>query len=108
MTDNIFSDLDDDSTFIERLNQNEEVFKAMLDMPEEANESMVESRREELFAIIWEETDMTKQEVLENVKKREEEFIEEHGDSLPKWLLRAECQDILLKILHEKLEENLS
>lgn len=95
-------------TLIERLNNNDELFEAMLSMPTSVNEEMVESRREELFSIFWEEMSMSREEVLSLVREREEDFIEEYaeeGDALPEWLMRAEAQDVLLGVIHQKYEE---
>lgn len=98
---------DADKTTIEKLNENDEVLEAMLSMPRRMNEQMVQSRRSELFAVLWEETNMSEREVLMNVEDREDDFISKYGadegEPLPEWLLRMEAQDILLKAMCEEM-----
>lgn len=95
-------------TIIERLNQDTEILEAMLSMPTHLNEEMVESRREEVFAILWEELDMERGWVLSNVRDREEQFIESHSDieGVPEWLLRMEAQDVIRQMLIEGMDED--
>lgn len=94
------------STIIERLLNNKKIFREILSMPDEVNEDMVKSRRNELFSMFWENTDLSKETVIENVKNREEDFIEKYEEiDLPEWLLRAEGQDVLLEFIHRKYEE---
>lgn len=96
-------------TFIERLNENEEMFHAVMAMPERVNEQLPRMRREELFGFLWQETDMDEVEVIDLVKQREMDFVREYGHlGVPNWMLRCEAQDVLLEIMHEKFkEENL-
>lgn len=75
----------------------------MLSMPREANEQMVECRREELFEMFWTELELDKDFVINRVRQRENDFIEEHSEfteeedgALPRWLLRMEAQDVLM------------
>lgn len=98
----------EEGTIIEGLNSNEKLLKAMLDMPDSMNRKMVELRRDKKFSMFWENTSMEKSFVLKYVKKRENsliEYCEEEDIDLPEWLLRAECQDILLKSVYEKFED---
>jgi len=101
----------DDGTILDRLNDDEEILTAMLSMPRHMNESMVRSRREELFEVLWEETRMDEDFVITHVRERENAFIEEYseflesnGGSIPRWLLRMEAQDTILQMLVEKME----
>lgn len=96
----------DTRTIIEKLNANDELFEAMLSMPTQMNEEMVESRREEVFSIFWEELSLERSMVLSHVRQRENDFIEEYsdvGEGLPNWLLRLEAQDVLLQVIGEEL-----
>lgn len=93
-------------SFIEKLNQNEEVLEAMMAMPESANERLPSMRRKELFSFLWEEADMDRVEVMNLVNQRELEFVREYGDlGVPEWMLRCEAQDVLLEMMHERFEE---
>lgn len=93
-------------TIIDKLNDNPEVLKAMLSMPDRANEMLPRKRREENFSFLWEHTDMKRHEVMTLVNKRELDMVREYKHTeLPEWLLRCEAQDILLEMMHEKFEE---
>jgi len=93
-------------SFIDKLNENEEIMEAMLNMPQEANEAMAKSRREELFSPLWEEATMNRDEVINKVTDREQQMINEYSHfNLPDWMLRCEAQDIILDSMHEKFEE---
>jgi len=99
-------DHDPEVTILENLLDNEEFLKAMMSMPQHLNEQMVESRRTELFSIFWENTIMSREAVLKNVRESEEQAISEYGDSeVPEWLIRMEAQDVQLKLIREKFEE---
>lgn len=109
LSESVDFDAEVEGTFIEKMNANEELFKEMLSMSEEANREFIVSRREEKFAMFWEEMEMTRAEVLSNVKDREDDFIEEFeddGEHLPEWVLRAEAQDILIETVASELLES--
>lgn len=96
----------DEQTFIEKLNENEEVMEAILRMPQQVNEQLPETRREQAFSVFWEHTSMDKEEVLELVKAREDDFLEMYGEyEVPEWMMRCDAQDKLLKIIHTKFED---
>ena len=104
---------DPDDTFIDKMLDNEEMFKAMASMPDRANMELVEDRRSKLFSFMFEQTDMTEIEVTNLVKDAEDvflEYVEEEYDEhilndLPEWLLRCEAQSIKLKHMHERFKE---
>lgn len=97
-------DAEADGTFIDKMNANEELFKAMLSMSAAENEAFIESRREEQFSMFWEHLEMSREWVLTKVKAREEDFIDEYAmDELPEWVLRAEAQDQLQMLLADEL-----
>lgn len=97
-------------TILDRLMEDDEILRAMLSMPREMNEDMVESRREELFEGLWAETGLEKAFVLEHAREREDDFIEVYseyteaeGGDMPTWLLRMEAQDTILELLAEEI-----
>jgi hypothetical protein len=93
-------------TFIEEVNQDDDLFDAVLLIPNYIGQEIVDDRREELFGMFWEEMDLEREEVVENVKEREDSMVEEFGDGhVPDWVLRVEAQDILLEMLYEGFEE---
>jgi hypothetical protein len=96
----------DQKTFIEKMNRNPELLKAIVSMPDRVNKQMAETRREKNFSFLWQDLDMEEQEVLNLVKQREEEFISDYGnDVVPEWMLRCEAQDILMEFMYERFEE---
>lgn len=91
---------------IEKLLNNEELFKAMMSMPVETNRSMARSRRKELFSFLWKEIGLDRQESIEQLKEMEKHFIEEfETQDVPRWLLRLEAQDTILEYMHKRFEE---
>lgn len=99
-----------DGTILDRLTEDEEILTAMLSMPKQMNEDMVNSRRKELFEVLWKETGLNKSFVLDHVRKREDDFIEVYsefteaeGGFLPPWLLRMEAQDTILEMIAEDI-----
>lgn len=93
-------------TFIEEVNQDEGLLDAVVLVPNYVGQEIVDDRREEMFGMIWEEMELERKKVIENVKKREDSMVDEFGDSrVPDWVLRVEAQDILLEMLYEKFEE---
>lgn len=95
-----------EDSFIERLNKNPEVMKEMLSMSEELNLKLPKMRREEKFSFLWTQTNMSREEVIELVCKRELDFVREYEDmGVPEWMLRCEAQDVLIEFMHEKFKE---
>lgn len=93
-------------TILERLMQNKELLRAMLEMPTSANEQFAVQRREEKFNYLWEQTSMTRKEVIHGIKKREENAIEQYGrEKVPDWLVRLEAQDQFEIELHRKFKD---
>lgn len=93
-------------TVIDKLLEDDEVLKAMLQMPDSANEEMVERRREASFSFMWEQTSLSKEQIISDVKDREQELLEDKDYSdLPDWLVRMEAQDILMILIHERVVE---
>lgn len=93
-------------SFIENLNENEELLQAMMAMPKHMNEQLPRMRRKEMFSFLWEETDMDRVEVMNLVNQRELEFVREYeGMGVPEWMLRCEAQSVLMEMMHEKFQE---
>lgn len=93
-------------TIMQKLLDNEELLMAMTSMPDRMNEAMIEKRREELYGFLWEHTNLQKQKVLNLVKEREQDFIDEfHEEPIPEWLMRLEGQDVFLEFMHQRFEE---
>jgi len=93
-------------SIMQKLLDNPGILRAMMAMPEGANNSMVETRRRKNFKFLHEHTDMTEVEVMQMVRDREQDFIQEyHEEPIPEWLMRMEAQDTLLELMHERFEE---
>lgn len=93
-------------TIMQKLLDNPEILKGMIAMPKGANNSMVETRRRKLFSVLHEETSMTEVEVMQMVRDREQDFIQEyHEEPIPEWLMRMEAQDVLLEYIYQRYEE---
>ena len=94
---------------MQQLLKNKDLLQAMISMPEGANNVMVETRRRELFSVLHEETSMTEVEVMEQVREREREFVEEYQeDPIPEWLMRMEAQDVFLQFIHQRFEDEVT
>lgn len=100
---------------LDRLNDEDELLKAMLQMPDRVNRSMVETRRDNLFSSLWKHTTLDEEFVVSRVKHMEEINIDylkdtypEYEQNIPDWLLRMEAQDNVLEFIHERfVEEDL-
>lgn len=97
-------------TTLDRLNENPEVLKGMLQMPDEMNAQMVESRREEVFDFLWTTLSLEKVEMLSHIQEREQQLLDsdmfngDEADALPEWLCRMEAQDIILEMLYDEFK----
>lgn len=99
-----------EDTMLDRFNSNDAFARAMMSLSEVEGMGLVETRREEVFSVMWEETGMEREEVLSNVQEREEDFIEycsevEGVDDIPSWMLRLESQDLVMKAFIEKMNQ---
>ena len=97
---------DPEATILERLLDNEKLLGTMLEMPQHLNEQMVQSRRTKLFSMFWENTSMSREQVLKNIQESEELAISKYSNQdIPDWLIRMEAQDVQLKLIHDEFEE---
>lgn len=93
-------------TIIEDLLEHEEILEAMMKMPSSYNKSMVRSRRRQLFSFMWTHGDINRREALNIVNRAELTFVREYDNyNVPRWLIRLEAQDILLKEIYNRLVE---
>lgn len=103
-------EIPDDVTAIDKMLANDSLFEAMLSMPKEENEQFARARREEEFSMFWEHTSMDKEYVIDKVKNREQDYIEEvrnmeGTEGLPDWLIMMEAQDLLKLTLYKGFKE---
>ena len=96
----------EEKTIIERLNENEDILKAMMSMPDSANTTLARKRREHLFGFLWKNGTMDEVEAHNLINKVELDMVREFEDyGLPEWLLRMEAQDLILRKMHEEIVE---
>lgn len=91
---------------LDKLLDNKHILKAMNKMPDDANQDLVKARRKDLFSPLWENTGLTRSEVIRLVKERETDMVEEYSDkNVPEFLIRLEAQDVLIKMMHQRFKE---
>jgi len=109
-TDDLFTQEDVDEIVQQRLARERTAHEQEVEELQDEMEDMVESRREKSFNSIWENTELTREEVVDGVKNYEDEFISTRNEStdeivIPDWVIKMEAQDAVMEEFLEKLEE---
>lgn len=98
--------MSEEKTIMERLLDNPDDLLKLMELTEEEGMRAVRMRRVETFDFIWNMNIMEFEEAIEIIKEREELFVEDtESRTIPEWLVRMEAQDVMMKVLYERLEE---
>jgi len=93
-------------TFTQKLIENEDLFRAMMRMPESVNSKLPRMRRKEMFSFMWEECNMDRVEAMNLVNRRELDLVREYENlEVPEWILRCEAQDMIAQYIYDRFKE---
>jgi len=93
-------------SFLDTLEENPKLLEAMAKMPERANNKMIDERREEMFKMLWEHTNLEKSFVITEIKQMENDYIRVNNyEDEPDWLVRGAAQDAIVTFIEDKFQE---